>query len=203
MILLKFKKTDNFCFISHIDTLRHFQRIFRRAGIDVRFSNGFNPHMLIYFSSPLPLGLASRAEYVTVCTDMKAKDFLPLYNKNCPEGLMGIAAVDVDENPNLQFRVVAAQYDFFTPLEKKERYIASYVKKGESVTEDVTERVFEVGEHTAILASGAVNLRPERFATACCGATITEIVKTKQYILNGDKLADVDEFYHLNENALS
>lgn len=75
--------------------------------------------MLIYFSSPLPLGLASRAEYVTVCTDMKAKDFLPLYNKNCPEGLMGIAAVDVDENPNLQFRVVAAQYDFFTPLEKR------------------------------------------------------------------------------------
>ena len=109
MILLKFKKTDNFCFISHIDTLRHFQRIFRRAGIDVRFSNGFNPHMLIYFSSPLPLGLASRAEYVTVCTDMKAKDFLPLYKKNSPEGLMGIAAVDVDDNPNLQFRVVADQ----------------------------------------------------------------------------------------------
>ena len=75
MILLKFEKAEGFCFISHVDTLRHFQRIFRRADISVEYSKGFNPHMLIYFSSPLPLGLASKAEYVCVATDMKAEEF--------------------------------------------------------------------------------------------------------------------------------
>lgn len=197
MILLKFEKTEGFCFISHVDTLRHFQRIFRRMNVKVEYSNGFNPHMLIYFSSPLPLGLSSLAEYVCIACDTSANEFLELYNKNCPVGLKGISAVSVEKNPNLQANVVAAKYLFNDVLRTHDRYIVTYEKKGEEVTEDVTAKIFEINGREAILASGAENLRPDRLASICSDCDITQIVKTNQYLKIGDKLVDVDEYYNL------
>ena len=46
MITLKYYKKDKAIYLSHIDVLRHMNRTFRRAGIDVAFSQGFNPHMV-------------------------------------------------------------------------------------------------------------------------------------------------------------
>ena len=195
MILLKFEKTEGFCFISHVDTLRHFQRIFRRADISVEYSKGFNPHMLIYFSSPLPLGLASKAEYVCVATDMKAEEFLKRYNDNSPNGLKGVSAANVDKNPNLQANVAACRYIFDKKLQKKNSYSVTYEKKGETVTETIDDRIYSMGEYDAVLAS--VTLRPDRFALSCSDNGITEIVKTNQYLKIGDKLVDVDEYYGL------
>lgn len=68
MITLKYFKKDKAVFLSHIDVLRHMNRTFRRAGIDVQFSQGFNPHMLTKLGIPLPLATYSNCEYVTVQT---------------------------------------------------------------------------------------------------------------------------------------
>ncbi|MGN0795905.1 MAG: TIGR03936 family radical SAM-associated protein [Christensenellales bacterium] len=195
MILLKFEKNEGFCYISHVDTLRHFQRIFRRASINVEYSQGFNPHMLVYFSAPLPLGLSSVAEYVCVATDLDADEFLNRYNKNCPVGLKGLSAVKVDKNPNLQANVAACRYVFDKKLQKKDTYSVTFEKKGETVTETIDDRIYSMGDYEAILAS--VTLRPDRFALSCSDNCITEIVKTNQYLKVGEKLVDVDEYYGL------
>ena len=34
-------------FIGHLDIMRYFQRAIRRAGIDVAYSEGFSPHMIV------------------------------------------------------------------------------------------------------------------------------------------------------------
>ncbi len=61
---VKFSKTGNLKFIGHLDVMRYFQKAFRRAEIDVEYSKGFSPHMLLSFASPLGVGLTSDAEYL-------------------------------------------------------------------------------------------------------------------------------------------
>ena len=60
---IKFSKTGSMKFIGHLDIMRYFQKALRRAGIDVAFSGGFSPHMLMSFAQPLGLGATSSGEY--------------------------------------------------------------------------------------------------------------------------------------------
>ncbi len=62
-ILCKYTKTGNLKFISHLDILRLMQRAINRAGLPVKYSEGFNPHMKLAFGFPLSLGVESIGEY--------------------------------------------------------------------------------------------------------------------------------------------
>jgi radical SAM-linked protein len=46
--------------------LRLFKRAFRRAGIDLAYSQGFNPHPKMVFTQPLSIGVESVTEYVDI-----------------------------------------------------------------------------------------------------------------------------------------
>lgn len=70
---VKFSKTGNLKFIGHLDVMRYFQKALRRAEIDVEYSKGFSPHMLLSFAAPLGVGLTSDAEYL----DMQLLSALP------------------------------------------------------------------------------------------------------------------------------
>lgn len=65
-VRIKFCKTGPLRFISHLDVMRYFQKVLRRAGIDVCYSEGFSPHMIMSFAAPLGLGLTSGGEYVDI-----------------------------------------------------------------------------------------------------------------------------------------
>ena len=69
MIILKHYKEGDVSYVSHKDILRVLQRGLKRAKVDVRYSQGYVPHMLTYTSTPVPLGVQSLAEYFAVdCT---------------------------------------------------------------------------------------------------------------------------------------
>ncbi|HAB61607.1 MAG TPA: Fe-S oxidoreductase [Lachnospiraceae bacterium] len=61
---VKFSKTGNLKFIGHLDVMRYFQKAFRRAEIDIEYSKGYSPHMLLSFAAPLGVGLTSDGEYL-------------------------------------------------------------------------------------------------------------------------------------------
>jgi hypothetical protein len=63
---IKFQKYGAMKFIGHLDVMRYFQKAFRRAGYDIEYTQGFNPHQVMSFASPLGLGLTSDAEYVDI-----------------------------------------------------------------------------------------------------------------------------------------
>ncbi|MBQ9715663.1 MAG: DUF2344 domain-containing protein, partial [Clostridia bacterium] len=63
MLIVKYTKTDSACYVSHVDTLRTINRTFSRADVDVDYSEGFNPHMLVFFSPPNAVGVESECEY--------------------------------------------------------------------------------------------------------------------------------------------
>ncbi len=50
-------------YIGHLDTQRYFQKLNRRAGIDVAYSEGYSPHQKMSFAQPLSVGVESEGEY--------------------------------------------------------------------------------------------------------------------------------------------
>ncbi|MBS3734562.1 MAG: TIGR03936 family radical SAM-associated protein [Phycisphaerae bacterium] len=53
-------------FASHRDMMRAAARLVRRAGLPVRYSQGFNPHPILSLPCPRPVGVASRDEMLVV-----------------------------------------------------------------------------------------------------------------------------------------
>lgn len=64
-VRLFYSKTGSAKYISHLDTMRAFQRAFRRCrDLDFWYTEGFNPHLYLTFALPLSLGYESGAETV-------------------------------------------------------------------------------------------------------------------------------------------
>ena len=57
-----FVKEEQASYISHLDLMRTFQRVFPRAGLTLRHSQGFHPHPLLSIVLPLPVGQSSECE---------------------------------------------------------------------------------------------------------------------------------------------
>lgn len=67
---LSFSKTGYAKFVSHLDLMRMFQRVFRIAKIEMAFSQGFNPHPIMSIGNPVPTGVEGLEEYM----DFSLKD---------------------------------------------------------------------------------------------------------------------------------
>ena len=57
-----FEKTGTAVYISHLDLMRLFQRAFKRAGLPLTHTRGFNPRPSVSIALPLSLGVSSRCE---------------------------------------------------------------------------------------------------------------------------------------------
>lgn len=71
-VRIKFTKVGDLMYISHLDLARTMQRILLRAGIDVWYSEGFNPQPKMVFALPLPTGVESECELM----DIKINSFM-------------------------------------------------------------------------------------------------------------------------------
>ena len=59
---LLFKKSGNAIWISHLDLMRLFQRTFKRAGLPLKHTQGFNPRPSVSIALPLSVGVESCCE---------------------------------------------------------------------------------------------------------------------------------------------
>ena len=88
-IRIKFAKEGNMKFIGHLDVMRYFQKVMRKADVDIRYSEGFSPHQIMSFAAPLGVGITSRGEYVdieVISTD-SSKEMLRRMNEVAVEGI--------------------------------------------------------------------------------------------------------------------
>lgn len=85
----RFEKTGKAVYISHLDLMRVVQRVFLRAEVPIKYSEGFNPHALISICLPLGVGTASVAELMDfrVTRDVPLKELPERLNAVSPEGL--------------------------------------------------------------------------------------------------------------------
>lgn len=73
MARLVFEKTGNAVWISHLDLMRLFQRAFKRAGLPLKHTQGFNPRPSVSIALPLSVGVESVCELL----DFELLDDMP------------------------------------------------------------------------------------------------------------------------------
>ena len=120
LIRVKYKKEDEMIFISHLDLQRLLQRAFRRAKINLSYSEGFNPHPKMSYGNALALGVESQGEYVDIEIedDIEVKEFLERINEQLPDGIKFVKGQEIDpKTPSLSSIIVYGEYIFNIDLE--------------------------------------------------------------------------------------
>ena len=213
MIVLKHKKIGDTTYVSHIDCMRILQRAIRRTGVKVKYSSGFTPHMQVYSTHPLPLGLQSVAEYLMVdIDDIGADDFLELYNRSVPTGLVGISGIDLPQKPKLVASVNVIEYKVrvkgtlskeLETIPSDEDYYIEYMKKGEIERKNTYGSLFYVrveGDELVVgTGAGTNSIRPHEVIRKLCKQShvdvcLNDIFRTCQYIKEGDNYLDADSY---------
>lgn len=110
---IKFAKHGAMKFIGHLDMMRFFQKAVRRAGIDIRYSEGFSPHQIMSFAAPLGVGVESDGEYmdIEVCSMTSAGEIKEALNGVMVEGVEILSVTVLPDNArNAMASVAAASY---------------------------------------------------------------------------------------------
>ena len=95
MLRLLFEKKGRSVWISHLDLMRLFQRAFKRAGLPLTHTQGFNPRPSVSIALPLSVGVESQCELLDFeleTCDMSTSEIRDKLN----EGLVaGVRVLDV------------------------------------------------------------------------------------------------------------
>ena len=134
---LLFKKTGRAVWISHLDLMRLFQRAFKRAGLPLKHTQGFNPRPSVSIALPLSVGVASECElldFELVDASLTCNDIMQRLNLVLVDGVKVISAYDngmkIGELATLRC-IITMEYDTKVPDRCVEKICALF--DGESV----------------------------------------------------------------------
>lgn len=139
--VLKFNKNGYAKYTSHLDLMRFFKRSFRKNGITLRYSQGFNPHPKMSFAQPLSLGYSSSCEYLEFETELEHEpsEMLKLLGQTMPEGLDLVWCKELKANvKSLAAAADSADYKVWIPTvvsdDKLAELAAGYMAQDEIIT---------------------------------------------------------------------
>ena len=121
---LRFKRGPEIKFISHLDIIRLWQRAFRRAGIPLAYSEGFNPHPRISLAAPLALGVTGEAELmdIFVAKQVSPHNLEAAVSRQLPPGMEILQVYQIVTTlPSLQSQIRYAEYMVEAETEKDEK----------------------------------------------------------------------------------
>ena len=139
---LEFAKTGYMIYTSHLDMMRLFKRAFKRAGLPLSYSQGFNPHPRMSFAQPLSLGYEAEHEYLEFHFDEETDcgSAAEALRRSVPEGLEIISVIKLpDEGKTMASAVEAALYEIVFPVKENDseafrEALEDYLAKDEIVT---------------------------------------------------------------------
>ena len=94
---LLFEKTGRAVWISHLDLMRLFQRAFKRAGLPLTHTKGFNPRPSVSIALPLSLGVSSCCELLDFDLEgekVANEEILTRLNENLVAGVKVLKVYD-------------------------------------------------------------------------------------------------------------
>lgn len=210
---LTFEKTGPIRFISHLDLTRAFHRAFSRAGIPLKFSEGFSPHPKFAFGLPLSVGTESVAEVADFSLkegyEVKEEEFLRLLGDTLPQGIrlnsLGLAEGKLSDiafasyeirlphfDPTLIFSATKALGEPMTVKKKnkKGKWVEKEISSG-ILRSEFSEKDGFVLLRLTLSASGENYIKPElvlgALAEALPHADLTEKRILRTEILRGDE----------------
>ena len=135
-----YSQGDEVKFISHLDFLRTIVRTFRRANFPVKYSEGFNPHMVMTIGLPLSVGTTS----VCDCLEVELTEEIDIpkaiedINKAAPRGIR-ILGIKPAEGLTPMYGIDSADYIAGFTTDKNVD-IAEYIDAPEVMIEKKSKR---------------------------------------------------------------
>lgn len=183
---VKFSKSGIMRFVGHLDVMRCFQKMIRRSGIDIAYTEGLSPHMVMSFAAPLGVGLTSDAEYMDIefnSPPASSQAAIDALNKAGVEGITvtEFRQIPEDKANKAMTLVAAADYELrfrrgFAPkgdwqsgishfYAQKEIVVLKKTKKSEKEI-DIRPMIFEMSVNAGtvflkLAAGSAANLKPD------------------------------------------
>lgn len=170
---LLYERDKRVKYVSHLDFVRMFGRAMRRAALPMAFSEGFNPHPLMTFALPLPVGYTSRCELLefSLAEPRGTDEIKSLLNGVLP---CGVNVFEVHEGKSRMKKLDNALYsvtpenmpgDISDFIFRKEIIIEKKTKSGIKETDirpDIKSIKSAGNSFEMILSSGSrANLKPE------------------------------------------
>ena len=132
---LLFEKKGNAVWISHLDLMRLFQRAFKRAGLPLTHTHGYNPRPSVSIALPLSVGVESGCELLDF--DLEGEKVAPdrirdLLNKALVEGVQVLEVYEEGKKlKHLSYLEceVTLEYDQGVPADAVERISALFASE--------------------------------------------------------------------------
>lgn len=218
-VRLRFSKTGALVYIGHLDVMRYFQKLFRRADIPVKYSEGFSPHQILSFTPPLPLGMESFGEYadVELIDAISSEDALKsLAAASVPEIQISSFKQLPEKCENAMASVKAARYTVKACMNDAQKRINDFLSKEEALvikrskksekTINLRPLVYELCVDPAnndiemLISSGSTdNIKPELVMSALFGEQADTFAEKDLIIKRLDQYTVVDGFVSLDD----
>lgn len=200
-----YTKGDSVKYISHLDFLRCVNRAFKRAKIPVKYSQGFNPHILLNIGLPCPVGVSSECEMLDIelKEEMDISSFITRLNDAMPSGIRILSAQRKYNLPDF-YDIEYALYDIrltsskeFEPQSFSDEECIMIEKKSKRGMKEVNIKEFiknvnitHIGNlsyniSAVISAGNKLNLKPELLISAIAsyyGAEFKDITTVRKEI---------------------
>lgn len=183
-VRIRFKKEGVMKYIGHLDVMRYFQKLLRRADIPIAYSQGLSPHQIMSFAMPLSTGLESDGEYVDIEITQRVTSAEAKRRMNA-QNVEGIEILSFKELPgeakNAMASISAADYTVsfregfkpsFSCIDTLRRMydedsinVVKQTKKSESMV-DIKPGIFSIdGDdekiHLCLSCGSVLNIKPE------------------------------------------
>lgn len=115
---IKFRKYGVMKFIGHLDVMRYFQKVMRRAQIPIAFTGGYSPHMIMSFAQPLGVGVTSDGEYLDIelTEPITSEDAVNQMNAVMAEGIDIVSFTEIPDEKKYSGMTVVAAADYKVTL---------------------------------------------------------------------------------------
>jgi radical SAM-linked protein len=163
--IFHYQKTGKAVYIPHLGFMQMMERSILRAGIHVRFTEGFNPKPVLEFAQPLSLGVASRDEIFSFDSWEKKEltNIISKINDCLPEGVYLFEGGTVlfkegEKKPeSLMSLYTGGQYELVFFHESGKMIFMENIKNNSSITvlevEDLTVRLNHLSNNSKGLVS--------------------------------------------------
>ena len=169
-----FDKYGEMKFISHLDLLRFFERLFNKAEIPVKYSEGFHPRPKMSFGSPISLGTEAYNEIMDFETDAEISNEEVVKRLN-ESAVLGFKVNKVEEVPrkssimeeftNMLYTVEGSQEDMdkLEELFNRDEILEVREKKGKIVTRNLKERLKTFSREGNKISMEIINTSPNSY----------------------------------------
>lgn len=182
---LFFNKYDEMKYISNLDLLRVMDRLLRRSGVPIKYSQGFHPRPKISLGNPISLGTEAFNEPMDIelKEDMTNQELMDKLNSKELLGFEFIKVLDIDgktsivqDYKNMQFEIVGlgSSISKFIEFISQDEIILIKEKKGKSTSKNLKPRIKEYRVEGEKLILILESMSPNSFLKLC-GIKIEEL----------------------------